>query len=94
MIPSGIDPSKVTRILFQDFSPWMLAIFYVYAIGCVAAFAWGVYVQIHKYRAGRRGARLAWGDIGRRLLDTAKTIASHRTLRRRDTAAGRLHAFI
>lgn len=94
MIPSGIDPSKVTRILFQDFSPWMLAIFYVYAIGCMAAFAWGVYTQIHKYRAGRRGARLAWGDIGRRLLDTAKTIASHRTLRRRDTAAGRLHAFI
>ncbi|MFG1285398.1 heterodisulfide reductase-related iron-sulfur binding cluster [Xanthobacter versatilis] len=94
MIPNGIEPSQVTRILFQDFSPWMLALFYVYAIGAIFAFCWGIYVQVRKYRSGRNGARLSWANLGRRLADTAKVIASHRTLRRRDAAAGRLHAFI
>lgn len=94
MIPSGIAPTEVTRILFQDFSLWMLLLFYAYAITAIAVFGFGVYVQVRKYRSGRPGAAFSWRQLATRLADTAKVIASHRALRRRDARTGRLHAFI
>lgn len=94
MIPSGIEPTAVTRILFQDFPLWMRLAFYVYAIGAMAAFAFGVHVQIRKYLSGRRGTSLPWRERRARLVETMKVIASHRALRRRDATTGRLHAFI
>lgn len=94
MIPSGIEPTEVTRILFQAFPLWMLVLFYIYAIAAMASFAFGVYVQVRKYRSGRPGASVSWREIRARVVDTVKVIASHRALRRRDARTGRLHAFI
>ena len=51
MTPLAQDPHRVTRILFQDFPPWMVAAFYGVAIVAVAAFLWGVFVQLRKYAA-------------------------------------------
>lgn len=94
MIPNGIDPTQVTRILFQDFSGWMLALFYVYAFSCIGVFCFGVYVQVRKYMGGDGVGFPSWRVLLGRATDTVKVILSHRALRRRDTTAGRLHAFI
>lgn len=94
MIPTGVDQHQVTRILFQDFAPWMVTLFYVYAFGAIGVFCWGVYIQARKYLGGDRPKSIKWSHIGSRIADTARMIASHRTLRRRDAAAGWLHAAI
>src|SRR5271168_3666170 len=87
------DPHKITRILFQDFPPWMVAVFYGVAIVAVAVFLWGVFIQLRKYAAGQRDRNL-WAVARKRIGDTIVTILSHRAIRRRDQAAGGIHAII
>jgi hypothetical protein len=94
MIPIGVDPQQVTRILFQDFAPWMVAIFYVYASGAIGVFCWGVYVQIRKYRSGSRVDASQWSNLRRRIVEAARIVASHSALRRRDSTTGWLHSGI
>lgn len=94
MIPIGIEQHAVTRILFQDFAPWMVIAFYAYACAAVGVFAWGVYVQLRKYLAGRHAGRIDWAKIGGRIADTLRMVLSQRTVRRRDAAAGWLHTGI
>jgi Fe-S oxidoreductase len=93
VIEGGQDPERVTRILFQDFPAWMIAGFYVAALAASAVFAWGVYVQIRKYRRGQHG-RIVWTEVGPRLADTVRTVLTHSAIRRRDRAAGAAHATI
>ncbi|HXG29054.1 MAG TPA: heterodisulfide reductase-related iron-sulfur binding cluster [Nevskiales bacterium] len=91
MIDPAHSPEQITRVLFQDFPAWMLAAFYLAAIAALATFGYGCYVQYRKYARGRA---LDLAGLGTRLVVMAKTVLSHRTLRRRDRAAGRAHAQI
>ncbi len=93
MTPLAQDPHRVTRILFQDFPPWMVAAFYGVAIVAVAAFLWGVFVQLRKYGRGQRDANL-WALARQRLADTVTIVLSHSAIRRRDPGAGHVHMMI
>ena len=82
----------VTRILFEAFSAAEVRLFYALGYAAVAVFCYGVYVQIRKYR---RGAALHLeGRLRTRLRDMLGTVLSHRTLDRRDPAAGGAHRLI
>jgi Fe-S oxidoreductase len=82
----------VTRILFEAFPAAEVRLFYVLGYAAIAAFAYGAYVQVRKYR---RGAALALdGGVARRLGDMVGLVLAHRTIERRDPAAGRAHRLI
>jgi Fe-S oxidoreductase len=82
----------VTRILFESFSAAEVRLFYAFGYAAIAAFAYGVYVQIRKYR---RGAPLELdGSIWKRFGDMVASVLNHRTLDRRDPAAGGAHRLI
>jgi Fe-S oxidoreductase len=82
----------VTRILFEEFSAAEVRLFYVLGYAAIALFGYGVYVQIRKYR---RGAAVEIGGRFRaRLADMIGKVASHRTIARRDPAAGAAHRLI
>ena len=82
----------VTRILFEAFPAAEVRLFYVLGYAAIAAFAYGAYVQVRKYR---RGAALALdGGLARRLGDMVGLVLTHRTIERRDPAAGRAHRLI
>jgi Fe-S oxidoreductase len=89
----ALAPEQITRILFEGFTPAAVTLFYALAWAAIAAFAWGCYVQVRKLRRGQPDpAPLA--DLGRRLLQMAASVLSHRTVARRDAAAGRAHRLI
>ena len=92
MIGPEHDPQEVTRILFRDFPVWMMVAFYVAAISAIGSFAYGTYAQIRKYRRGARSG--AWSPFWPRFLEMVATVLSHRTIKRRDTSAGIMHAWI
>jgi Fe-S oxidoreductase len=82
----------VTRILFEAFSAAEVRFFYAVGYAAIAVFCWGTYVQIRKYR---RGAALELqGSLPRRLLSMLSSVLSHRTIARRDAAAGNAHRLI
>jgi len=82
----------VTRILFESFSAAEVRLFYAFGYAAIAAFAYGVYVQIRKYR---RGAALKLdGSLWKRLGAMVAEVLKHRTLDRRDPAAGGAHRLI
>jgi Fe-S oxidoreductase len=82
----------VTRILFESFSAAEVRLFYAFGYAAIAAFAYGVYVQIRKYR---RGAALKLdGSLWKRLGAMVAAVLSHRTIDRRDPAAGGAHRLI
>jgi Fe-S oxidoreductase len=91
--PESVAPQQITRILFEGFPSAAITLFYVIAWGAIAAFAWGCYVQVRKYRRGQPDPAAA-GHLGRRLLQMAAAVLSHRTVVRRDPAAGRAHRLI
>ena len=92
MIGPEYDPQEVTRILFRDFPVWMMVAFYAAGICSLGSFAYGTYAQIRKYRRGTRSG--AWSPFWPRFIEMVRTVLSHRTLKRRDTAAGITHAWI
>ncbi len=92
MTGSEHNPQEVTRILFQDFPVWMMVAFYVSGIAALGSFAYGTYAQIRKYRRGGRSG--AWSPFWPRFIEMVRTVLSHRTIKRRDTAAGIIHAWI
>jgi hypothetical protein len=76
----------VTRILFEAFSAAEVRLFYLLGYAAIAVFLYGAYVQIRKYR---RGAALRLeGGVRQRLGDMLGSVLSHRTIDRRDPAAG------
>ncbi len=82
----------VTRILFEAFSAAEVRIFYLLGYAAIAVFLYGVYVQIRKYR---RGAALKLeGGLWTRLGAMISSVLSHRTIDRRDPAAGGAHRLI
>jgi len=82
----------VTRILFEAFGAAEVRTFYLIGYAAIAVFCYGFYVQVRKYR---RGAALALeGGIWSRFGTMLSTVLSHRTLRRRDRAAGAAHRLI
>ena len=82
----------VTRILFEAFSKAEIRIFYLLGYAAIAIFFYGVYVQIRKYR---RGAALRLeGSLWSRLGAMVSSVLSHRTIDRRDPAAGGAHRLI
>jgi Fe-S oxidoreductase len=81
-----------TRILFEAFSAAEVRLFYALGYAAIAVFGYGVYVQIRKYR---RGAALHLpGSLWRRLGDMVTQVLNHRTIDRRDPAAGGAHRLI
>lgn len=88
----SFDPQQVTRILFEGFSSPAIVMFYLVGFAALGVFCWGTWVQIRKYRRGQPlGAPVA---LWPRFLDMCRTVASHRTIARRDPAAGRAHRMI
>lgn len=84
--------SAVTRILFESFSTAEVRLFYALGYAAIGVFCYGVYVQIRKYR---RGAALQLeGSLWSRLRNMVTTVLSHRTIARRDAAAGGAHRLI
>jgi len=85
-IPNLMD---LTRILFEDFAPAAVRLFYVIACAAMGVFAFGVYTQVRKYR---RGAPLAVsGELLTRFKAMVGTVLTHRTIARRDRKAGAAH---
>ena len=86
------NPREITRILFENFHPQAIHLFYAFGYAAIAVFIYGTYVQIRKYRRGKPDG--SWGELLRRFIDMFKTMATHRTLVRRDKSAGRAHGLI
>lgn len=81
-----------TRILFEAFSATEVRLFYALGYAAIAVFAYGVMVQIRKYR---RGAVLHLpGSRAKRLGDMLAKMLHHRTIARRDPGAGAAHRLI
>ncbi|HEX3848075.1 MAG TPA: heterodisulfide reductase-related iron-sulfur binding cluster [Steroidobacteraceae bacterium] len=81
----------VTRILFEAFPTAEVRLFYVIGYAAIGVFLWGAYVQVRKYR---RGAALHLGSLGARFGSMLSLVLSHRTIDRRDPAAGGAHRLI
>ena len=80
------DPASITRILFEDFAPMAVRLFYALGYGAIALFLYGSYVQVRKYRRGTPEALT--GSLWGRVVDMTAALMSHRTIARRDPAAG------
>ncbi|MEM5339508.1 heterodisulfide reductase-related iron-sulfur binding cluster [Paraburkholderia azotifigens] len=89
---ANFDPVNVTRILFEGFPTFAIVLFYLAGVGAMAAFAWGVYIQVRKYQRGKPVAGPI--DLRKRIGAMVQVVLSHRTIARRDPAAGRAHRFI
>jgi Fe-S oxidoreductase len=82
----------VTRILFEDFSSAAVRAFYAIGYAAIAVCLYGIYVQVRKYRRGApAGLPL---NLLPRLESMFALLLSHRTVRRRDHAAGEAHRLI
>ncbi|MFM9913690.1 MAG: heterodisulfide reductase-related iron-sulfur binding cluster [Methylophilaceae bacterium] len=86
------DSKEITRILFENFHPQAIHLFYAIGYAAIAIFIYGTYTQIRKYRRGQSDG--SWGELLYRFMDMVKTMATHRTLVRRDKNAGRAHGLI
>ena len=82
----------VTRILFEAFPTAEVRLFYALGYTAIGIFCWGVYVQIRKYRRGTPVALS--GSLRSRFGDMVEKVLSHRTVDRRDPAAGGAHRLI
>jgi Fe-S oxidoreductase len=87
-----VDSASITRVLFEDFRPWAVRLFYVFGYSAIAVFIYGVYVAIRKYRRGAPASLEGslWGRIGWMV----ESLLSQRTVARRDHPAGGAHALI
>ena len=86
------DPREITRVLFENFQPQAIYLFYAFGYTAIAVFLYGTYVQIRKYRRGQPDG--SWGELMHRFGDMVNTMMTHRTLVRRDASAGKAHRLI
>jgi Fe-S oxidoreductase len=84
--------SSVTRVLFENFTPVAVRVFYFIAYAAIAVFAYGVFVEVRKYRRGV--AAPIGGALSQRFWDMVGTLMSQRTVARRDRPAGEAHRLI
>ena len=87
-----VNPKEITRVLYENFQPQAIHLFYAIGYLAISIFIYGVYVQIRKYRRGKPDG--SWNELFCRFIEMVKTMATHRTLVRRDKSAGRAHGFI
>ena len=92
MTNSTENSTNITRILFENFQPHAIQLFYALGYAALAVFIYGTHTQVRKYRRGQPDG--SWGELIHRFIDMVKTMATHRTLMRRDKNAGRAHALI
>ncbi len=85
-----------TRPVFWDFTPWLKVLWYVLAVTSVAVFVYGCWRPIRRYRHGKGGPwpPCPWRELPGRLGAGAGLLFSHRTIERRDHAAGGAHGLI
>ncbi|MGH2859000.1 MAG: heterodisulfide reductase-related iron-sulfur binding cluster, partial [Solirubrobacteraceae bacterium] len=88
--------SVQTRPVFWHFVPWLKALWYVLAVISVLVWAYGIARPFIKYRRGRGGPwpPYPWSQLPGRLWRGLGLLASHRTIGRRDRAAGLAHRAI
>jgi Fe-S oxidoreductase len=99
-----IQTDSITRVLFEDFRPSAVRLFYVIGFVAIAVFCYGVYVQVRKYRRGvatdapaggsLANRSVAGGSLLTRLGEMVGTVLSHSTVARRDPKAGAAHRLI
>ena len=87
-----IDSQSITRTLFEDFRPLAVTGFYCLGFAAIGIFLWGSWIQVRKYRYG--AAFALDGSLLTRGREMLQTVLSHRTLVRRDRAAGIAHRLI
>jgi Fe-S oxidoreductase len=86
------DSAAVTRVLFEDFAPSAVRLFYAIAYSAIAVFLYGVYAQVRKYRRGvPAGMPL---NLLPRLESMVAILLNHRMIKRRDRPAGEAHRLI
>ena len=85
-----------TRPVFWDFTPWLKVLWYLLAVASVAVFVYGCWRPIRRYRRGTGGPwpPCPWAELPGRLWTGAGRLFSHRTIGRRDHAAGMAHRLI
>lgn len=93
MINPSHNPDDITRVLFEGFPGWAIGLFYVVAFGAIGVFLYGCYIQYRKYSQGQPISKVL-PSLMNRVGEMATAVGTHRTLRRRDKAAGRAHALI
>jgi Fe-S oxidoreductase len=84
------DPTQITRILFEGFSRSAIIFFYIIGYGAIAVFCYFSWIEIRKYGRGTPDPSVA-GRLGRRFMSMVGLVLSHRTIARRDKAAGSAH---
>lgn len=87
-----IASQDITRILFEDFKPIAVTVFYAIGYAAIGLFFWNSWTQIRKYRRG--GKHDFTGTLAERFRDMAGAVLSHRTIDRRDHGAGGAHRLI
>jgi len=85
---------ETTRPTFWQISHTGEAIFYYLATLSVVVFAWGVYSRFARYAQGDEDWFERTNDLGRRVLEATKIVASNEKQFDRDLYAGVMHTFI
>ncbi len=85
-----------TRPVFWDFTTPLRVLWYLLAAISVAVFVYGVWRPVGRYRHGKGGPwpPVPWREFPSRLGAGARLLFSHRTIERRDHAAGWGHRAI
>jgi Fe-S oxidoreductase/electron transfer flavoprotein alpha/beta subunit len=81
-----------TRELFWSFGSTEIFIFYVFGVLAIAAFLYGVWKHLAKYRMANQSAHTP--NLREGLTRVVRDLFSHRTLVRRDRQAGIAHAAV
>ncbi len=88
--------SVATRPVFWDFTVPLRVLWYLLAVTSVAVFVYGCARPVIKWRRGEGGPwpPVPWNQWPARLGDGLRLLGSHRTIARRDHAAGMAHRLI
>jgi Fe-S oxidoreductase len=84
--------AEETRETFAGLETWEIVLWYALIGVSVAIFAFGVGRLVLKYRRGR--ARAPVGNVVERTVSTAKIVATHAWIRRRDPLSGLAHLLV
>ncbi len=84
--------AEETRETFAGLETWQIVLWYVLIAVSVAIFLFGVARLVLKYRRGRTKAPV--GNVVERAVRTAKVVATHAWIRRRDPLSGLGHLLV
>jgi hypothetical protein len=82
----------VTRVLFEDFTPSAVRLFYLVAYTAIAVFGYGIYLQVRKYRRGAPTG--VTPGLWPRFESMLATVLLHRTVARRAPPARAAHRLV